>query len=206
MQLRLTLVLPLVLIGCATGRVPRGSGDDTTQPDAATGGPTIDAHIAVSPDAHVNMPDAFVSHPPDAQTCVPTTELCNGVDDNCNGQIDEAYVLGASCSAGVGACTAYGTTQCAPGGTTTQCSAVAGTPTAEVCGNGIDEDCNGVADDGCSTGGTCAHGVCTTGVALDPACDTCVNDVCFSDSFCCTVTWDSFCVSDVNFYCTTSFC
>lgn len=46
-------------------------------------------------------------------------------------------------------------------------------------------------------GGTCAHDVCTEGVALTPGCDACVDTVCNSDSFCCDMvggSWDNLCV------------
>jgi Lamin Tail Domain len=55
-----------------------------------------------------------------------------------------------------------------------------------------------------STGGgnSCAHDVCTQGVALQPGCgDPCVDTVCNSDMFCCTTEWDDLCVDEANQLC-----
>ena len=55
--------------------------------------------------------------------------------------------------------------------------------------------------------GSCAHPVCTTGVALTPGCDnpplsdSCVTAVCNADSFCCGSSWDALCVGRVEQYC-----
>jgi hypothetical protein len=49
--------------------------------------------------------------------------------------------------------------------------------------------------------GTCAHDLCATGGAVDPACHTCAGDICAVDSFCCTVAWDSICVMEVESIC-----
>ena len=45
---------------------------------------------------------------------------------------------------------------------------------------------------------SCAHDKCTEGVALDPACDAGVAQLCTADTFCCTSSWDSICVSEVR--------
>lgn len=50
-------------------------------------------------------------------------------------------------------------------------------------------------------GGACAHPVCATGVKLTPTCDTCAGEICAQDSFCCSNTWDSLCVSEVSSIC-----
>jgi hypothetical protein len=47
----------------------------------------------------------------------------------------------------------------------------------------------------CMTTSNCAHSPCSTGVALNANCSLCVSDVCFIDSYCCTVDWDASCVS-----------
>jgi len=47
----------------------------------------------------------------------------------------------------------------------------------------------------------CAHDLCQIGSKLDPACDQCVDDVCFFDPFCCITAWDSACVLEVNQIC-----
>ena len=75
-------------------------------------------------------------------------------------------------------------------------------PQPEVCGDFVDDDCDGTADDGCSTT-TCAHDPCFEGVALNPACDPCVDLICgVLDSYCCSGEWDSFCTEYAYLYCT----
>ena len=72
-------------------------------------------------------------------------ELCNGKDDNCaNGTADEAALVGATCSAGVGPCQQVGSNKCVNGAW--KCGAVPLPPKTEICDN-IDNDCSGVADD-----------------------------------------------------------
>jgi cysteine-rich repeat protein len=58
-------------------------------------------------------------------------------------------------------------------------------------------------------GDTCANGVgsCTTGHADDePGCETasCCERVCDVDTFCCDVTWDAFCASQAEGFCSTT--
>jgi hypothetical protein len=68
---------------------------------------------------------------------------CFQQQDNCGG----GGGLGATCTAGVGACARTGAYVCDAAGTGTVCSATAGSPTTEIC-DGIDNDCNGAVDDG----------------------------------------------------------
>ncbi|KAJ3228919.1 Carboxypeptidase A4 [Chytriomyces hyalinus] len=51
------------------------------------------------------------------------------------------------------------------------------------------------------TSATCAHNVCSTGVKLTSSCSACAAAVCAQDSYCCTNSWDSVCVSEVPQYC-----
>ncbi len=54
------------------------------------------------------------------------------------------------------------------------------------------------------TGGTCEHSKCSTGTALDPACDDCVSRICGVDPTCCGQsggTWTSACVDLVKTEC-----
>jgi hypothetical protein len=74
-------------------------------------------------------------------------EACNGLDDDCDGETDEGFLLGAGCSAGLGACLRGGLVQCTSDGTATACGAVAGLPAEESC-NAIDDDCDGQTDEG----------------------------------------------------------
>jgi hypothetical protein len=48
---------------------------------------------------------------------------------------------------------------------------------------------------------TCAHAICSTGVALTATCDSCATQVCAADSFCCNSSWDSICVGEVSSVC-----
>lgn len=52
-----------------------------------------------------------------------------------------------------------------------------------------------------STGGTCAHALCVTGVALSSTCDPCSASLCAQDPYCCSTTWDATCVGEVGSIC-----
>lgn len=59
------------------------------------------------------------------------------------------------------------------------------------------------ACDGPNTG-SCGHNACKTGGALQSGCDgntQCVSLICILDPFCCTISWDSSCVSEVSDFC-----
>lgn len=47
----------------------------------------------------------------------------------------------------------------------------------------------------------CAHDLCDSGDALDPACDPCTAAICGADPFCCDVQWDRVCVREVDTVC-----
>ncbi|HET7505717.1 MAG TPA: M4 family metallopeptidase [Kofleriaceae bacterium] len=47
----------------------------------------------------------------------------------------------------------------------------------------------------------CAHTQCTTGVALSSTCHSCAATICTVDPYCCTIYWDSICVSEVGIDC-----
>jgi hypothetical protein len=65
------------------------------------------------------------------------------------------------------------------------------------CGSGQTCSPGGV----CTTGGNCSHPICSTGGALTSSCDTCAAKVCAADSFCCSNSWDSICVGEVQSVC-----
>jgi hypothetical protein len=94
-------------------------------------------------------------------------ELCgNAIDDDCDDMMDEGFVLGATCTSGVGVCQRTGTTECNDEGTGTQCNAVPGTGSTETC-NALDDDCDGPTDEGFMVGSACDGGdgdLCTEGV------------------------------------------
>lgn len=70
-----------------------------------------------------------------------------------------------------------------------------------VCGDGI---CNGTelcTDCPADCGACTCHDVCEGGGPLDAACGTCEAQMCVYDSYCCSVAWDSLCVSEVESLC-----
>ena len=71
------------------------------------------------------------------------------------------------------------------------------------CGTcGAGESCSaGVCIGGGGGGSTCSHPICSTGTSLDPSCDTCAQEVCAADSYCCDNQWDSICVGEVGSIC-----
>jgi hypothetical protein len=97
----------------------------------------------------------------------PSSELCGtGVDEDCDSYTDEGFVLGATCTNGIGACQRTGNTICSGDGLSTTCNAVPGAASAELCGTGIDEDCDTGTDEDFSTGS------CTVGVGACAATGT----------------------------------
>src|SRR5271170_2414061 len=55
-------------------------------------------------------------------------------------------------------------------------------------------------------GDSCAHSVCTSGAALNGGCDACATQVCASDSYCCSTSWNSRCVTEAMSICGSSAC
>jgi hypothetical protein len=112
-----------------------------------------------------------------ACTVNPETEICNGADDNCNGTIDDLWVdasgpvLGAACTAGIGACLRSGAYVC-PADEVSEavCNVSPGAPSAETC-DGVDNDCNGSTDEGltrpCSNACGAGFETCILGAYVD---------------------------------------
>jgi hypothetical protein len=57
------------------------------------------------------------------------------------------------------------------------------------------------AGGGGGTKSTCAHSECTSGKKLSATCDACVTATCSLDSYCCSSTWDSVCISEAELAC-----
>ena len=84
------------------------------------------------------------------------------------------------------------------------CSAFSGCAWKSVAGGtGAKLVCKTGAGDPACTAGTppCAHDKCTAGVALDPECDPCVQQICDVDPYCCGTAWDGICVHEVQSVC-----
>ena len=106
-------------------------------------------------------------------------ESCDSLDNDCDGSVDEGFITGEECEAGLGACLTTGFTVCSPDGSRAICDAVALPSSDELC-DGIDNDCDGDVDDGFDLGQVCSDGVgecisngqtvCSTD-GLDIACD-----------------------------------
>ncbi len=137
---------------------------------------------------------------------LPAEESCEGLDDNCNGAIDDgcgceegssrSCYTGPAYACDIGIC-ASGLQHCVGGVWAAECEGQNQQPKNEVCGDGKDNDCNGQLDNGCP----CAHNKCSTGSALVSGCSSCVTSICQADSYCCTNSWDSVCVGEVQTIC-----
>jgi hypothetical protein len=68
------------------------------------------------------------------------------------------------------------------------CVGEAGSICGETCGGG-------------GNVGTCTHALCSTGPMQQSGCDSCATDICSHDPYCCQVTWDSVCTSEVGSIC-----
>jgi len=132
-----------------------------------------------------------------AITCVPDVmpapaEICgNMIDDDCNGAIDD------TCGCPHDECLTG--EPLTPACSTCAANVCAADPFC--CATAWDAICVEETDYFCTDSCSCAHGMCFTGVALNPFCNTCVDTVCLFDSFCCATTWDDICISEVALYC-----
>jgi hypothetical protein len=56
-------------------------------------------------------------------------------------------------------------------------------------------------DSGAVSANACAHALCKTGAQLVATCDACATQVCASDAYCCSTTWDNTCVNEAVSIC-----
>jgi Trypsin len=59
-------------------------------------------------------------------------------------------------------------------------------------------------DAGTDGGPACAHSKCASGTKLVKTCDACVAKICAADAYCCSTSWDSICVGEVQSVCNES--
>ncbi|MGH9885919.1 MAG: S8 family serine peptidase, partial [bacterium] len=142
-------------------------------------------------------------------TCTPSCAGKTCGDDGCGGTCGTCGA-GQTCSPG-GTCTGGGSCAhpiCSTGGRLTSscdpCAAQICAQDSFCCNTSWDNVCVGEVQSVCHQtcgGGACAHPVCAAGVKLTPTCDSCAGQICAQDSFCCSNTWDSLCVSEVSSIC-----
>lgn len=53
---------------------------------------------------------------------------------------------------------------------------------------------------------SCVHNKCTEGVPLLRECDSCADQICLQDPYCCNLGWDALCVSEVRSICNSVIC
>lgn len=96
--------------------------------------------------------DGVICRP--AQALSDAVETCDSTDEDCDGFVDEGYIVGESCSTGVGACAAEGSYVCNEQGSGVTCTATLGNPSEETCDE-VDNDCDGNTDEDFPVGETC---------------------------------------------------
>jgi hypothetical protein len=122
------------------------------------------------------------------EICAQDSYCCNTLWDNiCVGEVGS--ICGESCTGG--------------GSSSSGGSGSSGGSTGSS-GGGSGGSSSGASSSGSGGGGgigSCKHDPCAAGAKLKKTCDACVTDICATDSYCCSVTWDSICVSEVGSIC-----
>ncbi len=151
---------------------------------------------------------------PTSDTCShDICEIGGGLEAGCSTCSDDI------CATNPGCCEKpYGGTTCAHSectagvaldDTCSTCAASVCSYDSYCCNTSWDGICvsEAVSDPACAStcaascaGQSCAHDVCTTGVALDATCDSCVADSCAYDSWCCSASWDSICTANTALF------
>jgi hypothetical protein len=149
-------------------------------------------------------------------TCTPQCSGKTCGDDSCGGSCGTCDT-GETCSAGV--CIGTGSDGsnggtcahpiCSTGaeldGSCDSCAAQVCAQDDYCCTTQWDSVCVGevgsICGESCGSSPSCAHSVCSSGVKLSNTCDTCADDICSYDSYCCDTKWDSQCVSEVSSIC-----
>ena len=134
----------------------------------------------------------------DGDAC--TLDLCDSATGMFSHQLMEGCCTHSVCVAGDGP---LDPVSCNPTRRSPSCVDTVCMARPECCEVRWDTACVTLAKDKCkvTTGSgvkpiscACKHSYCTTGEALDPACDPCVNEICAQLPECCTVLWDNKCV------------
>ncbi len=125
-------------------------------------------------------------------------------------QPHKIYMFCQSVTAGYGVCapcpglltdcgvTSGGSMACPSGvNQTPQCCGDVCAADPYCCSTSWDSVCDGEASNMCG-GNQCAHDACAAGTKLDTTCGACVSSVCAQDSYCCSTSWDSQCVSEAT--------
>lgn len=190
--------LALLLTGAALACAPEG--DERV---AATGAPLTGDQNCAHPLCSEGGPVDAQCHPCAATVCAQDPFCCSsGWDALCTAHV--ATMCNESCDAP----SACDHEICQEGGPLdASCDSCAASICAQdpfCCSSGWDSICvaevQSICGQSCNAP-ECAHPLCETGEALDPACDSCAGSICAQDPFCCNGQWDRLCTQQVETVC-----
>jgi hypothetical protein len=189
---RALLLLLILPIACATGinRAPTDDAAETRSGDTPAEPTCGDGVCGLEELCDVCLDDCGrCAAPPGCGD-----DIC-GPEENCGSCEADCGPCGTSSSGAGGGSPGSGGSGAggAGGGFTPTCGDTYCDPPESP--QGCPQDCQQVG------GGTCAHGACEEGAALDPSCDLCATVVCGLDSFCCDTNWDVLCVASADLFC-----